>query len=253
MRIVFYIVNGMDGVEMSVFAGQSDELRQAVLENGMVIKDVPEHFLTKEIVLAAVKQNTRAIDHAPKEMLNDKEFMIEAIHINPLCFPFASEGVRGDKEVVMAAVSKRGGMIIHASKEMKGDKEVVMTAVTNNPKVYLSISDELKADKDVILSVVSQKGDYLQYVPKGSITRDVVIFAMQNSTRAYNFVPEDLKDDPIIHDIIRKYLVTRTEANNRAYANGPSFSSLFRGGARTRSGKRKGTRRSKKRKGTIRK
>lgn len=67
----------------------------------LMIKALGKKIEEKEIVMEAVKENGRALEHASKELQNDHE-------------------------IVMEAVKEDGDALRHASKELQNDREIVM-------------------------------------------------------------------------------------------------------------------------------
>merc|ERR1719265_36364 len=64
----------------------------------------------------------------------DKEVVMAAVQQNGRALMYAAEDVTRNKEVVMAAVQQNGLALGYAASEMQGDKEVVMAAVQQNEK-----------------------------------------------------------------------------------------------------------------------
>jgi len=119
----------------------------------------------KEFVLAAVSKNGYILEYVSDEFRNDKDVVMAAISENVYAVSSASDSLRDDKEVVMTAVSKNGLSLEHASERLKNDKEVVMTAISTAPISIQFASDELKHDKEVILTAAVLNENSLYFVP----------------------------------------------------------------------------------------
>ncbi len=69
----------------------------------------------RERVLAAVKQNWRALQSASTELKGDREIVLEAVKQNGYPLFYASAALKGDREIVLEAVKKNGEALRHAS------------------------------------------------------------------------------------------------------------------------------------------
>ena len=96
--------------------------------------------------MAAVKQNGDALQHASKELREDRDIVMAAVKKNGRALEYASDELKGDRELVMAAVKQDGFSLQYASDALKGEREVVMEAVRQNRNALRYASEELKSD-----------------------------------------------------------------------------------------------------------
>ena len=93
----------------------------------------------KDLVLAAVALNGRAIEHASPALKADKAVVLVALQ-HGVALSCASDALKADKDLVIAAVALNGRAIEHASPELQADPEVIAAArrstiddLTRNP------------------------------------------------------------------------------------------------------------------------
>ena len=120
----------------------------------------------KDFFLAAVRQNGRALEYAPKKLKADKDVVLAAVHQDWHALEYASNDLKADNEAVLAAVQQDWHALKYASYDLKGDKEIVLAAVQQKGLAFQYASNDLKADKEVVLVAVRQDGRALQYASK---------------------------------------------------------------------------------------
>jgi hypothetical protein len=67
------------------------EIIQAMVENGLELKDVPEEQRDKEIVLVAMKNDPEEFRFSLDEPKKDREIVLAAVNHNGMLLEFASE------------------------------------------------------------------------------------------------------------------------------------------------------------------
>ncbi|CAE7411371.1 ANK1 [Symbiodinium natans] len=95
-----------------------------------------------------------ALLNAPANLRNDREVVLAAVKKKSNALQFAPEVLRGDREVVLAAVERSGGALQYASEALKGDREVVLAAVKEDGFALNLASEELWADRSFLLEAV---------------------------------------------------------------------------------------------------
>ena len=83
--------------------------------------EITVHSMKSE-VLAAVRQDGRALRHASETLKNDREIVLAAVTQNVDAFEYASETLKNDREIVLAAVTQDGRALLHASETLKNDR-----------------------------------------------------------------------------------------------------------------------------------
>jgi hypothetical protein len=96
--------------------------------------------------------------HEPKEVRNDREFMLEVIKQHVCAVRYASVTLLSDREFMMEVVKQAGWALRYASIELKGDLEIVMTAVNQNGRALRYASVELQGDLEIVMVAVKQYG-----------------------------------------------------------------------------------------------
>jgi len=164
----------------------------------------------KEIVMAAVKENGKALRHASEELQADKKIIMQALKKDGRALLFASKSLKADKEVVMEAVKQDGHSFEYASKELRSDKEVVMEAVKQQGRSFEYASKELQADKDVVIATIkSGYPDVLRYhseiTKKLRADKEVMMAAVKkNGEVLYSAHPKLKSDKELVMAAINK-------------------------------------------------
>jgi hypothetical protein len=115
----------------------------------MVREELKDKSLIIEVVGAAVYPFT--LQYAPKKLREDKDVVLAAVKKNGRALEFASKELRADPEVVSAAVRQDGCALQCASKELQGDREIVLAAVSESNWALEYASKELQEDRDDFL------------------------------------------------------------------------------------------------------
>ena len=155
----------------------------------------------KEVVLAAVKNDARALEFASDNLKNDKEIVLTAVQSKGEALKFASDKLKNDKEIVLTAAQNYGSFLQYASEELKNDREFVLTAVrfkaVTFPELVLQFaSDDLKNDKEIVLTAVRNNGGTLKFASdnlKNDI--EIVLAAAQNYQNFLQYTADNLKND----------------------------------------------------------
>ena len=116
----------------------------------------------REVVLAAVQQDSKALQYAAEELKKDREFVLAAVQQNGYwALQYAAEELKKDREVVLAAVQAAvqknycgdsDPALQFAAEELKKDREVVLAAVKQNGVALLFADEELKNDQELLHS-----------------------------------------------------------------------------------------------------
>ena len=139
----------------------------------------------KEIALAAVVHDGRALLNLSEVFRADRDVVLAAVSQNGFMLQYASADLQADRKVVLAAAGERGDALRYASTELKGDRGVVLVALAQDGCALQHASEGLQADRDVVLAAVAQTGDALRYAStelKGD--REVVLAAVGQNGHA---------------------------------------------------------------------
>merc|ERR1719263_1327056 len=86
----------------------------------MALQGVPDELRDdKEVVLAAVQQNGRALQHATLRHRNDKRMALEAVSQSGHAFQHATAKVRKDRATVLKALQRDPSSMMHTSEKLR--------------------------------------------------------------------------------------------------------------------------------------
>lgn len=141
-----------------------------------------------------------------KQLSENKEFVLAAVKNNGRALYWASYDLRADKEIVLAAVKNDGSAIEFASYSLQKDKDVLLTSVKNNIYAFYTYdkdifmaaspigyslqfaSPALRSDKEFILSLVKKNGMALEFASFTLIARSFMLRWLRMVTR-YGIYP----------------------------------------------------------------
>ena len=157
------------------------EFLESVKKDGMKLRDIPWLFQNnRKIVLAAVKQNARALECAIFDVnysyRSDREIILEAVKQNPIYITNASQSLLKDKDFLLEAVKANGMALkelpIYDSSYLikpwtdamsKNANEIVSVAVEQNGLALKHAPNDLKEKKGIVLLAVNENGEALQF------------------------------------------------------------------------------------------
>lgn len=122
-------------------------------------------------ILAAVRKNCYAFQHASIELRNTPEIVLAAVtqyggvHGN-YALRHASIELRNTTEIVLAAVRRNGYALMYASDKLRNNHEIVLAAVTQDGYALMYASDELRNNHEIVLAAVTQCGYALRYASR---------------------------------------------------------------------------------------
>jgi hypothetical protein len=125
------------------------------------------------------------LEYASKELLADKQFVLDTVKSNGRALGYASKELRADREVVLEAVKSKAIALRCASKELRADREVILAAVKSDGNLLQILPKELQADKEVVLAAVKSNGYALQYASR-ELQADREVVALKSSGSSFN-------------------------------------------------------------------
>lgn len=214
------------------------EVVQAILDSELAWYKWPTAYADPlfrsdaNIFLDAIKQGRRnnALRVADKKLLNDINFIIEAIALSEAAgknastfgifktasrnvkaalssdrnfvlshldiYSKASKSIRADREIALAAVSHFGGLLAYVPRELKSDKEIVLAAVRQSGSALEYAAKRLRNDPDVVTAAVCQDGSALEYASsKLKKVRNIVAAAVANQASSLEFAAKEFHSD----------------------------------------------------------
>jgi hypothetical protein len=134
----------------------------------------------------------------PKKLLDNFEFMLKLIEIDPNALDFASNKLKNNYKIIHTAIKQKGSLIytINLSAELKMNREIVLAAVTENEAVFndISIFDKFKSDREIILAAVRKNGSILEIASKNlQSDPEIVHSAIKNNPKAFKYANKKLR------------------------------------------------------------
>ncbi len=118
--------------------------------------------------------------NADKKLKSDREFILEAIKINPNSFLFASKKLRSDREITIAAAAYPHALR-EADKSLRSDRQIVLAYINNNGAALWHADKKLQSDREIVLAAVSQNAEALNYAGEElKSDREIVLAAERN-------------------------------------------------------------------------
>eukprot|EP00971_Amphidinium_carterae_P062984 1246502-Amphidinium_carterae.1 len=106
----------------------------------------------------------RALDFAAEGCRGDREIVLAAIENDSRAFKYAAEHCRGDREVVLAAVQQDASALQWASESCRGDRDIVLAAVQSDAWEALAFAAEgCRSDREIVLAAVRQDASALEW------------------------------------------------------------------------------------------
>jgi hypothetical protein len=150
----------------------------------------------RDLVLAVVNDDGKALVHASKNLQADREIVLAAVRNNGSSLQYASDDLRADKSIVLAALTEDGYPLEFASTALRNDKDVVLAAVQRSNRALAYVSEALQNDKEVVLAAVNHGGGALSYASDElKDDKEVVLTAVANGVFALRNASERLKAD----------------------------------------------------------
>eukprot|EP00747_Dinoflagellata_sp_TGD_P030442 gnl/TRDRNA2_/TRDRNA2_134630_c0_seq1.p1 gnl/TRDRNA2_/TRDRNA2_134630_c0~~gnl/TRDRNA2_/TRDRNA2_134630_c0_seq1.p1 ORF type:complete len:387 (+),score=72.89 gnl/TRDRNA2_/TRDRNA2_134630_c0_seq1:212-1372(+) len=176
---------------------------------GMQLAVAPEALREdKSLVLAAVRQNGRALEYGSEELKADAEVVLVAVKDQGIALEHAAASLRADRTIVLAAVQQCGLALQFASPDgPRSDVEVVLAAsASSTGKAFQYASEELRADRSVVLAAVQEAGLALRFAAKHlQSDREVVIAAVRQDGLALEYASDELRADrQVVLDAVRE-------------------------------------------------
>ena len=173
-----------EALELCLLRREPEQARwlEAVSEDvdGTFLAEAPSYIKAdREVVIAAVMQNGRALEFAAEKLRADREIVLLALEEDPKAFEFASTEFHADRGVMLAAVQRNGLVLQFAVAELRDDEDLVRAAVGQNGLALCYASARWQANKQIAL------------------------IALENDSSAFQFVSQDLQDDPELKALAR--------------------------------------------------
>jgi len=195
---------------------------------------IDQDFIEEEKIDQALKNESFSL--LPKELLADKEFMIEHIHLNPgMVFRSVDQTIKDDKDFIKKlyetildkdplGAGNSDGFYRELSPELKHDEDIITLAIKTNEGEYLS--PDLEDDPVLGPLIFSEKTDYALKRKKFSLLPEKLLenkeFMIENMhinpVDAFRFANESLRTDK---EFIKEFFKIAKEKHINAYRHIP--------------------------------
>lgn len=194
----------------------------------------------KEIVFEAVNEEPSAIAFASSEILDDTEFLNKIIEITETDFksPYwhvlenASDRLKNDRVFVLSIIKKNGLAFKLVNDIFKADEEMIIESILNVKSIpriiddiivgendflihlknlykigatYASLKTDLLTNKKRVLAIIKVRNNYYDVwdsIPKNYMKDlEICLAAIKSDKRAYNYISDDLKNNPLIMEV----------------------------------------------------
>lgn len=161
----------------------------------------PDVLNNKEFILNAIKFDGRAYEYASDELKRDADvlhvilgFNVEGVH------KVIERAIKyhGDNKDIMTRVLKHSGLYLQEmSEEMRDDDDIVSAAIENNGYAFKYASKRLRSSKKIVARAVARYPDVYNCVSKAMKNdRDIVLLALEHSGGSLmDKIPRALCDD----------------------------------------------------------
>ena len=160
------------------------------------------------------KESSHPLSECTESYLDDKDFIIKCIKLDPDSFDYASNRLKQDKQILklipkkitkkltidkkeaLRIVKKDGYKIDTLPTHFKKDIEITLAAVKTNGMILNWIDASFKKDKEIVLHVVKKCGDFLEEIDD-SLKKDkeIVLAAVKEDGYALRYADKSLKKD----------------------------------------------------------
>lgn len=177
----------------------------AVAQDGRALQFASELLRAdKEVVLAAITQSGFwALKGAGEALRSDKEVVLQAVTKEPAAIEFAGDNMKRDTEVVASVVKQQGRLLQHAADNLKADKDIVLTAVRQDPGALEFAAESLKADQEfgLFIQKVFSKGDHAldDAADVWSFGKENVLVAIRQDPTFFRYAASTLKQDVLFY------------------------------------------------------
>lgn len=149
----------------------------------------------KDVILASLKsyKNYMLLNDS---LMDDEDFVLEALKIDESTLTFASDRIRIDKNFVLIALNFASRALRYADKSLKQDKEFILKAVKKQYRAFDDADVILKKDKKFVMEVVSIDGNAFEFADETlRADKEVLLTAIKTYGLAIKYASDELQKD----------------------------------------------------------
>jgi hypothetical protein len=150
---------------------------------------------SSEEAIAMVRADSRSLQTASEELLNDKNFLFAVLRPNWSALRQAPLHMRGDPEVALCAVRQNGYALQYVTEELRRNKEFVLQAVAIDGHALCYVAESLRRDPQVVLAAIRQNGYALQYSEDLRTKRDFILEAVKVNAHSLAICGQEIRKD----------------------------------------------------------
>lgn len=222
-QAINYIINisnsqylSINNPEFKFFKNDIDIIKE-------ILKKKPKEFLNldkkiqknKELIFLAISNNNNfdIIKVIDKKILNDDDFMLKLIEIDPYFFEFSSISIRSNKDIVIKILQNKklydfSRICKHIAHPLTDDEDLCKKFVSNNYYCFTYFSENLQADEKIHQYLIDKNRFFLleETHPNIKNNKDIILQILKLKHVNFNYISEELKDDKDIalHAILKE-------------------------------------------------
>lgn len=142
---------------------------------------------------------------ATPALLEDRDFMLEAVECNGMALSGARGALRGDREITLAAVRQNGEALLHADNSFKCDRDIILTAMRQYSDAIAWADKTLARDREFVLQAVAINGKAIRAVEEPfKHDREIVLAAIESDASALFYVGAYKSDPGFVLDAVHR-------------------------------------------------
>ena len=150
-----------------------DVLRNTGVQlNRIILINRPSKLVNdEEVILAAVKNDDADINLASPRLIEDRDFIIKCVHVNPYILKYLP-GYINDREIVKEAVKKDVYALQFAVDDLVNDKDFVLEMIRIDCNAYLFRGEDIENDRDIALEAIKNSNGIMLFEIHGLMKID---------------------------------------------------------------------------------
>lgn len=178
----------------------------------------PQWTANKEVMLEAIKQDGNNLSFCSDSLKNDWDIVFFAYKMNRFSLEHASKEIRNDKDKMLCLLNlhkNSGNSLSYFSESLQNDKDIVFLSVKKFPKSFKHASDNLKNDIEMVLFAIQkdilllheaseelQNNLHFLQILKNNLSQEKLPFSLQGWYDERMRILEILEDEQWMHNNI---------------------------------------------------
>jgi len=150
---------------------------------------IPKLLDNKEFITEAVGQNGLLLKYASKKLKGDFDTVLKAVQQNGDAFEFASENLKNNKDIIYAAIiSAKSSVLKFVPEKFLSIKKLILEAIKYRPEELVYAADKLKNDLLFLVKCVKTNHRAYLYIPKQFIYDSELFLALLSKLFGHSYV-----------------------------------------------------------------